>query len=462
MSFKYKPNKLKYLSKVNTLDEIHKNYASAFASDKKTLPEKKNLLQDYTNELNLIEKKTDSDREKCSETETQLQDNITRTNIKRKTHLKEQIADLTEKIYDIENNVKELEYYSKTNDILIEYYEDCENKLISSTDCNAVSISDKLVKLNIISQQQRKVKKETKKRVKIVQKPSIDILNYLIAGKTGKSEKRNVDADADVDAEKSFIDLPKPVEKIIHNKASLYDEYLNRIDSSHSRQKKNKLIKMCDDCDIEKTLIQSEGIYVCSNCAQVEFVIIESDVPNHKEPSNDKTRYPYKRLNHLIEWLNQFQAKESTEIPEEIYDQIKDHLKRLRYDTKIKVLQFFKQKKIIKEILQKLRKTCYYEHIPYIISKITGNPPIVLSREVEDKIKVMFRQMQEPFFKFCPADRVNFLNYSYILHKIFVIFGMHDMAKCFQLLKSHEKLRVQDSIWEKICKDLKWTYTASI
>jgi uncharacterized Zn finger protein (UPF0148 family) len=61
---------------------------------------------------------------------------------------------------------------------------------------------------------------------------------------------------------------------------------------------------------MERILVQSEGMFVCPNCGETENAIIESDVPNFKETVSDKPSFPYKRSNHLIEWLNQFQAKE--------------------------------------------------------------------------------------------------------------------------------------------------------
>ena len=47
-------------------------------------------------------------------------------------------------------------------------------------------------------------------------------------------------------------------------------------------------------------------------------IIINSEKPNYKEPPIDISFFAYKRQNHFVEWLAQFQAKESTEIPEEL------------------------------------------------------------------------------------------------------------------------------------------------
>lgn len=116
----------------------------------------------------------------------------------------------------------------------------------------------------------------------------------------------------------------------------------------------------------------------------------------------------------------------------------------------------------MKQILKKLGLTQYYEHSTHIISKISGRPPPVISRDVEEKLRKMFREIQAPFEKHCPKDRINFLSYSYVLHKFCQLLALDEFIKCFPLLKSREKLRQQDKIWEKICYELEWEYIASI
>lgn len=145
-----------------------------------------------------------------------------------------------------------------------------------------------------------------------------------------------------------------------------------------------------------------------------------------------------------------------------MYNNIIAEIKSQRIEHKIKNIPYIKLRLIIKNILKKLRYTQYYEHVPYIISKITQKPPPILSRDIEDKIKLMFKQIQEPFNKYCPSNRINFLNYSYILNKLFKILKMEEYANCFPLLKSRDKLRQQDVIWKNICNHLKWEFHPSI
>ena len=155
--------------------------------------------------------------------------------------------------------------------------------------------------------------------------------------------------------------------------------------------------------------------------------------------------------------LSQFQAKESTEIPADIIELIKNELKKMRIKKMDNMpLSHFKT------ILKKLKLNEYYEHIPYIKSKITNVPAPTISKDIENKFKSMFDQIQEPFEKYCPKDRINFLSYSYVLHKFCQLLELDEFIKCFPLLKSRVKLRSQDEIWKKICKDVKWEYYPSI
>jgi hypothetical protein len=74
----------------------------------------------------------------------------------------------------------------------------------------------------------------------------------------------------------------------------------------------------------------------------------------------------------------------------------------------------------------------------------------------------MFNQVQAPFERHCPADRKNFLSYSYVLYKFCELLSEDEYLPCFPLLKSKEKLYKQDQIWKNICSDLKWEYIPTV
>ena len=164
-----------------------------------------------------------------------------------------------------------------------------------------------------------------------------------------------------------------------------------------------------------------------------------------------------KKINHFNEWLAQFMARESSEISKDIYNKIIEELAKNKITdySKLTIPQ-------IKKILKKLKLNQYYEHITHIISKLSGKPPPSISRNTEVKLKQMFKQIQEPFELFKPKNRINFLSYSYTLHKFCQLLELDKFIKYFPLLKSREKLRAQDNTWEKICNYLRWQYIPSV
>ena len=245
-----------------------------------------------------------------------------------------------------------------------------------------------------------------------------------------------------------------------NNKAQLLENYLKATDNKQVKVGKFKKFKpkFCSntECKSEMTLHLSDGYLICTECGFCEEVILDSDKPNYKEPVPDATAYSYKRINHFNEWLAQFQAKESTDIPDEIYDKILFEMKKQR------LLDKFITPKKMRAILKKLGYNKYYEHVQHIINKVSGNPPPKMTREVEEKFRQMFKACQQPFTIFCPKDRKNFLSYSYTLHKFCQLLELNDFLPRFPLLISQDKLKEKDRIWKKICEYLQWEYIPSI
>jgi hypothetical protein len=152
------------------------------------------------------------------------------------------------------------------------------------------------------------------------------------------------------------------------------------------------------------------------------------------------------------------QGKESTDIPESVFEQILQEIRKEKITDKTKIT-YAK----MREILKRLRINKYYEHINYIISRINGvaTPPPHFSPELEDKLCSMFKEIQGPFLNavmHTAKERKNFLSYAYCLHQFFKILNMPEYLKYTTLLKSREKLYVQDQIFKSICKELNWPF----
>jgi predicted nucleic acid-binding Zn-ribbon protein len=250
------------------------------------------------------------------------------------------------------------------------------------------------------------------------------------------------------------------VQHEVNSRDKLLEDYLKKVHPELVKCSNNILNDTygeCINCEKEMVFSQNEAVFTCMDCGHQEFILIDSDKPSYKDPPREASYFAYKRINHFNEWLAQFQAKESTEIPKEVFDLILVELKKERIiDTKK-----IKQTKI-REILKKLKLNKYYEHVPHIINRINGEQAPIMSREVEEKLRFMFKEIQSSFLKHCPSDRNNFLSYSYVLYKFCELLELDEYLPYFPLLKNRDKLYGQDKIWQLICQDLHWEYIKSL
>lgn len=239
----------------------------------------------------------------------------------------------------------------------------------------------------------------------------------------------------------------------------LLEEYLLKINPEYVK-KTTELDDMsgeCLDCGTDMMFSQTEAMLYCPECGASEFMLIDSDRPSYKDPPRESSYYAYKRINHFNELLAQFQAKGNFEIPQEVFEQILAELKKQRI-TDFKNLKY----RQMREVLRKLKLNRQYDHISYIISRLNGSIAPVMSRETEEKLRHMFKEIQPSFQKHCPKNRRNFLSYSYVLYKFCELLELDEFLGSFPLLKNRDKLYQQSKVWQQICLDQGWEYIRSI
>lgn len=383
------------------------------------------------------------------------------------------IENISNEIERISNKEDEKQYLLQTGKIINKYYKLLDNEkelteLKSTLDFdngNILSMLDMPIEGDEMENPKPKKKKDVldwfkvethptslyqnledeKKDIMMMNKKKEEVENTL-----SKEELKKVDRI-------QYLMKNKKVKKL--NKQQIYDDYMKITCENYisSKEDENDLFDTCFQCHSEMVLNHNTGMLNCNSCGMTEKIIVDSDKQSHKEPPKEMTSFSYKRINHLNEILSQFQAKETTEIPEEIYNKILIELKKERIEN---MALLTKEK--LREILKKINETDYYDHIPYIINQLNGLPPPSISPEVENIIRGLFLQLQHPFNLFCPEDRKNFLTYGYTLYKIFELLELDEYLSNFNFLKDRKKLYEQEQIWKKICNELKWEFIPSI
>jgi Poxvirus Late Transcription Factor VLTF3 like/A2L zinc ribbon domain len=447
-----------------TLDAKHNGILSLFNENKERLPELESQLTDLETEL--INQKTLNANKIVIDMDLQ----------RKIWKLEDEKMDLIQKIDNIKNNIEENNYMLNTGKIISNYYKIIEkekefasagsdnniNKAIPSNDIFPIANNGDaapLKKKNIMDwfskSDNNSVPFENietgKKTFKIVKKNTPTAIN---PSPSPKISPNRIEAKMD-DAANPDIGAPK---KIL-NKDEIYEKYMKVIDKNYISVNNDDvpIFDKCGLCQVEMLLNNNTGILICPNCGATENIIIDSDKPSFKEPPKEMTSFCYKRINHLNEFLAQFQAKETTDIPEDVYNEILLEIKKERITNMAHITP-----EKMRIILKKIKKNDYYEHIPYIINQLNGLPAPVIAPEIEEIIRGMFKAIQIPFEKYCPHKRKNFLSYNYVMYKFFELLELDEYLDCFQLLKSRTKLHQQDLIWKNICLDLNWQFIKSL
>lgn len=242
---------------------------------------------------------------------------------------------------------------------------------------------------------------------------------------------------------------------------SLYNDLTNTKTKDNVSLKTNDGIDLiCDNCGSNMMTIHSEAVIVCIDCGKSEpyFDCSAQGMTYEQELTSDvNTSFAYKRINHFNEWMAHFQAKDVTQIPQSVLDSIMKELKKSRIVKSNDITE-----KKVKEILKKLKFNKFYENSSIITNVLNGKKLKTMEPELEERLRSMFMLIQEPFEKFKPKERSNFLSYSYCLYKFCELLERDEYLCHFPLLKSREKLQAQDRIWKDICEYLKWEYIATI
>ena len=240
----------------------------------------------------------------------------------------------------------------------------------------------------------------------------------------------------------------------------LYQDYWRNVNREFTNPQDYIMsCELCMVCNKGEMVAQDEdGIMICNNtqCGQFITYIVDSSKPNNKDPPNEVSYTAYIRLNHFKEILSQFQAKETTQIPEEVIEAIRARIKKERI-TDMKLINYDK----MREILRKLGLNKYFEHIQYINS-IFGVKPPIMNEELHETLCVLFIEIQKPWAVHCPANRTNFFNYTYTLYQLCTLLDQTQYLPYIPMMKDREKQLEQDMIWKKVCGDLDWEFFPTV
>lgn len=253
--------------------------------------------------------------------------------------------------------------------------------------------------------------------------------------------------------------LSKTVDNFKNNK-KIYQQYWKNVGVNETVQLEEYVMdaETCLYCNQGELIpLEEEGVLICNNVKCGKFIvhIIDNQKPLNKEMPNEVSYTAYIRLNHFKEILSQFQAKETTKIPDEVLDAVRKRIKKERKN--INSLNYIE----MRSILSVLGYNKYFEHIQYINSMLGIKPPI-MNEDLIETLCILFIEIQQPWAIFCPVTRTNFFNYTYILCQLCVLLDQHQYLPFIPMMKDRIKQLEQDMIWKKVCDYLDWEYFPTV
>jgi DNA-directed RNA polymerase subunit RPC12/RpoP len=480
-----------------TIDLLHNNQQEYFKSKYESLETLENNLSDKQCELDTLIIKIDKYIEDNGIPDLLLENE--------KWKLEDEILNIETEIRNIKNAKEEKEYLLKSGQILHQYKKfkeqekqsirnislsdnndsidfshfktEIDNENITNDDIinndNIQTIKKPKAKLDIFSFMTKEndnsfATNEITNKVSMPDNFVIKEKNKLNKNKLNKNtnnddNNKNLNKDKEQDKEEkkndlsSYLIIDKAKEESNKNKKKIYEKYMKLLDSNYIDMTPNtdNGFDICFHCKKEMVLNHNSGMIQCQNCGISEKILVNTDKQSHKEPPKEITAFSYRRINHINEIISQLQGKQTTEIPKEIFEKIQNEISRMKISIKNV------NKALIKQILKKINANKYYEHSVYIMNQL-GVPKTTFSREVEEILRELFKQVEPVFEKYCPPNRKNFLKYEYFFYKLFELLEMDEYLHICDLPKDPRKTYETEKIWKNICKDLKWEFIKSV
>lgn len=234
-------------------------------------------------------------------------------------------------------------------------------------------------------------------------------------------------------------------------------------------------------CGNKTEFIRDEDRAVCAICSTEQSLISNTSSFSDVGRVNMASKYTYNRKVHFRDCIIQYQGKQKTHIPEEIYtilevklmekkminNEYNDRLKRFEKVTRIMVLD------ILKELESKDIKK-FYDDIVLIHHTLTGQPCDNIEY-LEDSLLDDFDKLTETYDNLYTNDsiedegsknkiskRKNFINAQFVLYQLLRKHGHPCNEMDFLTLKTSERKRFHHTICKELFNILGWKYSFSI
>ena len=213
---------------------------------------------------------------------------------------------------------------------------------------------------------------------------------------------------------------------------------------------------LCINCNLGMTIDYQKSTLVCMKCGLCEYYPVYVASYNHTmQPL--KRKCICKRSDNFKVILNQFSFGGKKLVPDDVMEAIRDEIHDetnilCNYTIPLMI-------PILECILKRNELMIYKDSICFIFFKLSGKSfPHITTKEY-NMILNAFNIISIIYDKYKSKGRKSFLNYHFVLKKLFIMLEKVEYAQCIPPLKTHSKQNELERVWELITKDPEWAVT---
>jgi len=208
-------------------------------------------------------------------------------------------------------------------------------------------------------------------------------------------------------------------------------------------------------------------ISICINCGNQTDV--SSDISSFKDANriNISSKYTYERRVHFRDCINQFQSKQNSNIPDNVFKAVENQLQShgLLNDLETGLARFTRiTREHVYLFLKETGNSKYYEDTFLIHYKLTGKPRNDISH-LEQKLVEDFdvlTSLYDKKFKYDKKiERKSFINTQYVLFQLLRRHKYPCRKEDFNILKTLDRKSFHDDICKELFEELGWNFTPS-
>jgi hypothetical protein len=214
-----------------------------------------------------------------------------------------------------------------------------------------------------------------------------------------------------------------------------------------------KFQKICVNVDCKNIMFDptdDPAVFVCNKCF-TEYVVLDEN-PTYKDVERVKmsSRYVYKTETHFRDATNNFECKQTKQIPQQVIDLILKQIALNKLSPKtIKKDQLY-------NILEYIQLNIYYEDINMIHFLITGEEPPDIS-EIIGELFEMHRELDE-VFNATKEQKESSLNINFQLFKFLELLDFNCSRDDFFFIKTPANEKEYYDKWKILISKLQEKY----